>query len=408
MSMTHISTSENEIISEEFYKFLSLYFSQYYRSKDLFFEAISTSRSELKDDLYKIISSRKIQSKSLLKLSMNFFESGIWVSKSGANHLLSVVNLPKLNFEFSNGSDHDDIINCISLNKKSFYNHEQIFTAVFEELNYHYFDPHYKTKLKFPKINAVLGLIPGFVHEMYRQVPFQRAAENISENYGIQTKILNISGSKNSNHNSEILKNELYRVIESNPDKKIWLLAFSKGGIDALHFLKENVEFSNKHICGLSTIASPILGNHRAHNPLINILTPKELLAKSSLNSYLGLKKHKVIHPLKKSLSPQYQSSWFKRNHENLPEIFYSSLALESQWYQSHFWMFLAKLFFQSKEKNDGVIDVKDAKFPDYFKSYHFGKIKGHHLIGLRYSQFNQEALLESYIISLNYLGLLN
>jgi hypothetical protein len=122
----------------------------------------------------------------------------------------------------------------------------------------------------------------------------------------------------------------------------------------------------------------------------------------------LKLKKHKVVHPLKKSLSDKYQAQWFKLNHQDLPHIFYSSLALESQWYQSHLWMLLAKIFFNSKESNDGVVDVKDAKFPDYFKSYHLGKIYGHHLIGLRYSNFNQEALIETHIIVLHYLGLLN
>ncbi len=397
---------ETLTLSEESKRFLILYTSEYFRSQNFFKEALTTSQKELKADLKHIINSNDHSQVAYKRLVMNLIESGAWVSKSGLDHLWSIFRLPAISPTFTN-DDHEKIIESIVSGKKSYYSHEQLFTAVFEELNHHHFDPIYKTSLKFPKLDVTIALIPGFVNELYRMAPFERGVQNICELYGIKFTVMKVHGAKNSKHNAEQIRDQVNKYRSENPDTKFWFIAYSKGGIDALHYLHDHAEETKNYTVGLSTIATPILGNHRTHNKLINILTPKEVIADSFLNKYLKLKKHEVVHPLKKYLSDKYQASWFKKNHKDLPPIFYSSLALESQWYQSHLWMLLAKTFFQSKEKNDGVVDVKDAKFPDYFKSFHLGQIKGHHLIGLRYSNFNQEALIESHIIVLHYLGLL-
>lgn len=400
-----MTSQANLVANENLLKFLKLYTSEYFRSQGFLNEALETSKDELKQDIDKILS-QKANSKDAMKFAMNLVESSVWISKSALHLTSTIFRLPNIYPEFTN-PDHQEIISKISQGIKTYYSHEQLFTAVFEELNYHYLDPNYKTPLKFPKIDTTIALVPGVVNELYRTVPFERGVQKVCHDYKMDYKVFRVSGAKNSKHNAEFIKDQIDEYIKLNPEKKLWLLAYSKGGLDCLHFLKENRLFSEDHISGLSTIASPILGNHRTHNKLINILTPREILANTDIGKYLGLKEKDVIHPFKKSLSNKYQTSWFKRNHKELPKIFYSSLALESQWYQSHLWMMLAKLFFNSKEKNDGVVDVKDAKFPDYFKSFHLGEIKGHHLIGLRYSLFNQEALIESHIIVLNYLGLL-
>jgi hypothetical protein len=392
-------------IPDDFKKFLKLYTSEYFRSQGFLNEALETSKSELKSDLNKLLSGEG-NSTDYMKFVMNMVESSVWISKSAFHHASTVFRLPSIYPHFTN-SDHKEIIASIISGAKSYYTHEQLFTAVFEELNHHYLDPNYKTLLKFPKIEATIALVPGVVNELYRTAPFERGVQKVCEDYGLNFKVFRVSGSKNAKHNAEFIKDQIQEQLKEEPHKKIWLLAYSKGGIDCLHYLRDNRLFSEDHVIGLSTIASPILGNHRAHNKLINILTPQEMIANSSVGKIFGVKERDVIHPFKKSISHKYQTSWFKRNHKELPKIFYSSLALESQWYQSHLWMMLAKLFFNSKDKNDGVVDVKDARFPDYFKSFHLGEIKGHHLIGLRYSLFNQEALIESHIIVLNYLGLL-
>lgn len=374
-------------MSEEAKRFLTLYTSEYFRSQNFLDEALTTAQKELKEDLQKIVSGQDKSPQAYMRLVMNLVESGVWISKSSWNFLGAATRIPNLYPLFTN-ENHREIIETVVDNQKSYFTHEQLFTAVFEELNYHYVDPNYKTPLKFPKIEATIALIPGVVNEFYRQVPFERGVQNICELYGLKYTVLRVHGAKSTKDNAQNLKELLNEYTEKNPDEKLWLIAYSKGGVDALRFLKENKELAEEKIVGISTIATPIMGNQRARHNLFNILSPL----------------HKDFQ---RTLTDKYQTGWFRKSYRELPKIFYSSLALEAQWYQTHVWMLLAKMFFNSKESNDGVVDVKSAKFPDYFKAYHLGKIKGHHLVGLRYSQFNQEALIESHIIVLHYLGLL-
>lgn len=374
-------------MSEEAKRFLTLYTSEYFRSQNFLDEALTTSQKELRADLNKILSGDDKSPQAYMRLVMNLIESGVWISKSSWNFLGAVTRIPSLTPEFTN-ENHHEIIDAVVNHKKSYFSHEQLFTAVFEELNYHHFDPNYKTSLKFPKIESTIALIPGVVNELYRQVPFERGVKNICELYGLKYTVLRVHGAKSSRDNAADLKQLIDDYLQKNPNETLWLIAYSKGGIDALRFLKENKNLAEEKIIGISTIATPIMGNQRARHNLINIISPL----------------HKDFQ---RTLTDKYQTGWFRKSYKDLPKIFYSSLALEAQWYQSHLWMMLAKMFFSSKESNDGVVDVKSAKFPDYFKAYHLGKLKGHHLVGLRYSQFNQEALIESHIIVLNYLELL-
>ena len=120
------------------------------------------------------------------------------------------------------------------------------------------------------------------------------------------------------------------------------------------------------------------------------------------------LKKEKnfLFKQVVRSLSEENQSPWFERNHESLPkDLFYTSTAFESSWYESHLWMILTRLFFRIKEVNDGVVEAWQAMFPPYFDALNLGVIKGHHLVGTRSSKYSQEALLEAHLVFLNYLG---
>jgi hypothetical protein len=67
----------------------------------------------------------------------------------------------------------------------------------------------------------------------------------------------------------------------------------------------------------------------------------------------------------------------------------------------------LAKAFFQSRNPNDGVVDIENAQFPNYFHGLNLGVIEGHHLVGSRSSFYDQEALLKAHLIFLRYKKLL-
>ena len=75
-----------------------------------------------------------------------------------------------------------------------------------------------------------------------------------------------------------------------------------------------------------------------------------------------------------KSLDHGKQEPWFRANYHLLPEnSFYTSIALEAEWYESHLYMMVAKALFSSKNTNDGVVDAAHAVFPSYFKAKNLG-----------------------------------
>lgn len=115
-----------------------------------------------------------------------------------------------------------------------------------------------------------------------------------------------------------------------------------------------------------------------------------------------------LFKDIQNSLSSDYQQEWFENNYDKLPpNLFYTALAFESDWIESHIWMIITKAFLQSKSINDGVVDIENALFPDFFNGINLGVLSGHHLVGNRSSKFNQEALLETFVIFLEYCGLL-
>ena len=127
---------------------------------------------------------------------------------------------------------------------------------------------------------------------------------------------------------------------------------------------------------------------------------------KFAVAKILEKEKNFLFKQVVRSLSEENQSPWFERNHESLPkDLFYTSTAFESSWYESHLWMILTRLFFRIKEVNDGVVEAWQAMFPPYFDALNLGVIKGHHLVGTRSSKYSQEALLEAHLVFLNYLG---
>jgi hypothetical protein len=81
--------------SEDSKRFLVLYASEYFRSQGFFYDALSTSQKELKDDLDKILGGDH-SSAAYKQLAMNLIESGAWISKSGLHHLSAIFRLPNL------------------------------------------------------------------------------------------------------------------------------------------------------------------------------------------------------------------------------------------------------------------------------------------------------------------------
>ena len=264
-----------------------------------------------------------------------------------------------------------------------------VFEYLFERLEQ---NPELKVANSETK-DLCLVLIPGVFNEFFSTTAFERGAKYLSEKYGFSFISPSVSGRKSSSTNSKSLYQSLAAYSEINPDKRLWLLGFSKGGIDALHMMASYPEWSEKHVVGLSTIASPILGtktlNERTKKLIDRLNNVTDRMFRREILFFLS--------EFQASLASESRDSWFEEHQASLPQKpFYSSLGLFSQWYESHVWMMMAKMLLKTGGENDGVVELDQSRFPEDFASVKFGAIKGHHLVGNRSSYYAQEALLEA------------
>lgn len=281
---------------------------------------------------------------------------------------------------------------------------DEIFKTIYNELEFAHHNKNYKSELKVPKIDATIVLISGVLNEVFSTPAFERGADHLLQTLGIKYFSPKIKGTKGASTNVRLLEKQLLDYVEEHKDEKLWILAYSKGGIDSLHFLEKNSKFARKHVLGISCIASPILGSSHTEHRLLKLINHVHYLEGTRL--YKKLKKNKdfFYREIYQSLRAETQGHWFEKNYKLLPQnIFYTASAFEAAWYESHLWMILTKLFFRSRKVNDGVVESDQAFFPDYFNSHNLGVIRGHHLVGTRSSTYSQEALLEAHLIYLTY-----
>lgn len=362
--------------------------------------AANTSKSEIIDSLQLFLS--KPSPLNLANLLKNMFNSGVWVSKSSIELLFSLLKLVESAGFNEKDQVYIDILNQLKNKDKvalSSYSDSFLFSVVLSERRHLHLNPGYKSISQMPKLksNIRLVLISGVFNEIFSTAAFERGAEYLEKTYNIPFSTINVTGTKSSRFNAELINKQIQEVTQ--PNDKLWLLGYSKGGVDALHFLRSYYKES-LNIVGLSTIASPIMGTNHPNNKIIKLLTS---FSRFKLYQVLDQGKDIFIQGLQNSLRSDVRHSWFFRNHEKLPhDIFYSALGLQAKWNESHVWMMLTKLLFQSEHPNDGVVDAQFAQFPSFFKAYNLGITEGHHLVGTRSSEYPQEALLEALVIFLH------
>lgn len=390
-------------------KQINRYFLKHKRKSDFFKKAASESVQDVSSRIGEILQNPNAY--QVLLLLRSLINSGTWVGHSYIRLIISMLDIKshELSHDFSDAENF--IIDQIKSNRPISYKKAtfaDIFKAIYKELEYSHKYPEYTSRLSLPSTNCTLVLVSGVFNEIFSTPAFERGAKHLQEKTGIKFISPRVNGTKSSSYNSDILATQLKKYIDTNPNEKLWIIAFSKGGIDSLHFLNENPEFANKHILGLSTIASPILGSERVNHQLLQLINQIHKLENTKVYKYFDQKIDIMFKEFQNSLSNEYQEEWFKNNYQNLPKkIFYTSLAMESEWYESHIWMILTKLLFKTDSINDGIVDADKALYPDYFKGLNLGIIRGHHLVGTRSSFYNQEALMEAHIIFLKYLNML-
>lgn len=347
--------------------------------------------------------------KNYAKLSRSVFNSSTWLGKSTFRLLRPIEPsyIEKVNYLQSSSAQY--ILKAVAQKKTISHRratYSEIFKTIFYDFEISHLDRSYKRISKMPEIESSVLLVSGVLNEIFTTPAFERGAKYLNETYGIDFDYCPTSGTKNTAQNSAMINEHFSSLLEN--EKPIWIFAFSKGGIDVLHFLKEYSNEVGHNLAGLSTVASPILGSERVNHRILKFINYIHKFEGNKVYQFLDEQFDIFFKDFQESLSSEFQESWFKENFSHLPRnMFYTALALESSWYESHIWMVLTKLFFQSPSINDGIVDAERALYPDYFQGINLGILKGHHLIGTRSSDYIQEALLEAHIVFLNYLGLL-
>lgn len=340
---------------------------------------------------------RKPAPTDILQLVKMLTTSGIWISRSTLKYLLSLVDFSIAQPDYRPDERSKLIIEAVSqdLPLPEKVSEEEAFRVIFNDLEYAHHNHLYESSLKLPKLSVTMALISGVLNEIFSTPAFARGAEHLKKETNLKTITIRVSGTKGIDHNIDSIYEQLKRYTDKHPNEKIWILAFSKGGIDSLHFMRKYKSFCEKYIYGLSTLATPIVGTKHVEAKILRSLNIVQRLSDKA--AFLDTE-------FQKSISYDFQATWFEDNHKGLPKKpFYSALAFESQWFNSHLWMVITKMVFQSRNPNDGVVDTESARFPDYFGAHNLGIVKGHHLVGTRSSYFSQEALLEAHLIFLNY-----
>ena len=286
--------------------------------------------------------------------------------------------------------------------------HSEIFKAIFKDLEFAHLHPKYKSKLKIPNFRCTIVLVSGALNEIFTTPAFARGAYYLAAQSNFKVFAPKVTGTKSTHHNQELLKEQLEQYIERNPREKLWMICFSKGGLDTLHFLKDNPRFAQSYILGVSMMACPILGSDKLDHQILKAIDRVHKYHDNFIYKFFDKKFDVFFKEFQKSLSNKYQADWFKKNHFSLPkDLFYTAVAFEAKWYNSHLWMVFAKIFFQSEDLNDGLVDIQNALFPGYFQGLNLGVLEGHHLVGTRNSFYCQEALLEAHLVFLDYFDLL-
>ncbi len=387
---------------------LTNYLSRAKRSSDFLKHSFETSVKDIYLDSKQLASSPGPT--QLFHLTKDAIGSTGWVANSAFKHFLTLSGLLKTPDGIKGDYEAEFIVKKVSKNvplDPKRYPPSLIFSALYKELEFSYVHPHHKSRLQCPKIFPTIVLVSGMLNEIYKTASFERGVQNLGKKNSLKYIVAKVSGVKGADFNSGLLAEQLFEYHKKNPDEKFWLLTYSKGGIDALYFLRDHAEWSRKNVVGISTLATPILGSRHLNRRYIKLAAKIKKDVSEFGRNYLGRELDFFSDAFQRSIST-HQRSWFFRNYHKLPNnIFYTALALGCNWHEGHIYMMLAKLLFPSDTVNDGVVDADCAFFPKYFNAINLGIYRGHHLIAARSSTFSQEALIEAHLILLKYLYLI-
>lgn len=255
----------------------------------------------------------------------------------------------------------------------------------------------YNEKLK----DVTIVYLSGIYNSIFDKEIFSLGLNALSDELGLRVIQPPIESLCASDYNSEIITQFLKDDSNSRQQKgfappKYLFLGYSKGGIDALHFILKNTKFTSESILGLVTIASPLHGS--------SILDSTDLPF-SLVTALSGSKSPEICQNDKiasKSVTPSAMAAFWRKNERALVGLTrYFSITFESLPEDSHIFMKATKLLARFDENNDGVVTTSSSKFPNSLQATDLGTLNADHLAGILSSHFNQKAFMKGLLQTL-------
>lgn len=410
LSLEKISQITNAL--EKIEKKLDSYKYNLNKRNTEFKTAVFTSQEELWKDFKELIflssENQEEQSRNwkMVLLLKDSFGGGVWIIRAYLRLLRALVDT-RDKHGIKLHENHYEILNIVH-NKippqEHNFSNEELFRTIFHDFCQTDNDPHYHSPLEVPKIDYTVCLISGVFNELFVTAAFEKGVKKLSAFNSFDFFTVDVHGRKDVKYNAKIIEKTLKQYTKENPNKKIWILAYSKGGIDTLHFLKKNKDYANEYIKGISCVSSPIQGTLAASSKITALATELHKFEDSWIYKKLDGERNFLLKNIPKFMSEEYQKGWLKWNSKRFPEKpIYTTLGFYSPWYEAHVGMILTKLIFKNDSPNDGIVDINRAHFPEHFPSINLGNLKGHHLISARSSTFNQTALVKSFLVFFDY-----
>ncbi len=383
-------------------KSFSDYRSRIKKSKEVLNYARTISSEELLLNIQQLLLLK--DKKDIMKMIRSLTSSSIWLSRSTFGLLKSYFDISSLDNINMNSEKAQEILACVTNQRTVDATDQEIFKTIYYEITHTHLNQSYHTSLKVPKTNITIVLVSGVFNEIFSTPAFKRGAESLLDKHQIKHIAPLVDGKKGAKENSVSLKKQVEAYMAEHPEERLWFFCFSKGGVEPLHYLRSKGDKLSSNIVGISFIATPIMGSEHINNKLLKLINALGKVPETLTKKVLGKEIDLIASELQKSLSKNFRESWFKRNHGHLPsKPFYTAVAFQSEWHNSHIWMMLTKAIFRSRKLNDGIVDVENAQFPFYFNGTNLGVLEGHHLVGSRSSFYDQEALMKAHLIYLSY-----
>jgi hypothetical protein len=255
-----------------------------------------------------------------------------------------------------------------------------------------------------PEVTVVYA--PGIFGELFDDEIWRRALRSVREQLGVRVLSVSTDGRCSAPSNARLLLQALRDDIErrrlrGHTTPRYVIVGYSKGGVDAAEALVGDADFARRHVAALVTIASPHGGSPVAERADV----PDNLLRMAvSAPRPASCDTTRAVE----SLWPANRAAfWSAAGAELASTVPLFSLSLVSDMRDAHPFMKITKRIARFTEENDGVVSVSASRFPRAVRAVHLGEVRGDHMAARGASAFPQESVLESVLLTLNELGVL-